>query len=222
MTVLLGAAWWWLGLSERPFQAAREASDALLPLVFDGRVSAVIALPDGSWKVRTTLPVAGSSGAQVAVFFIDRVPILRGFISFPLLWAMLIASHRPWWGRLASGTLLLAGLVLLQIAAIVWLRLVVMQRAEPSFVMESMRPPDFRVTGEAVATWEWMLSNHVLPRRHAVHAGCHARGHLGDPEQTTRASSAGSDAQAAGGRAADKLRLGPGSAPPGAAGPAPR
>jgi hypothetical protein len=105
--------------------------------------------------------VAGSSGAQVAVFFIDRVPILRGFISFPLLWAMLIASHRPWWGRLASGTLLLAGLVLLQIAAIVWLRLVVMQRAEPSFVMESMRPPDFRVTGEAVATWEWMLSNHV-------------------------------------------------------------
>ena len=161
MTVLLGAAWWWLGLSERAFQAAREASDALLPLVFDGRVSAVIALPDGSWKVRTTLPVAGSSGAQVAVFFIDRVPILRGFISFPLLWAMLIASHRPWWGRLASGTLLLAGLVLLQIAAIVWLRLVVMQRAEPSFVMESMRPPDFRVTGEAVATWEWMLSNHV-------------------------------------------------------------
>jgi hypothetical protein len=161
LVVLLGGAWWWLDLSERAFQAARVISDMVLPLLFDGRVSAVIAQPDGSWKVRTNLRTVESGGTHVAIFFIDRVPVLRGFISFPLLWALLIVSHRPWWRRLAWGTLLLTGIVLLQVAAIAWLRLVVIQRAEPSFVMESVRPPGFQVSGEPVAGWEWVLSNYA-------------------------------------------------------------
>ncbi|MEN9416995.1 MAG: hypothetical protein RI988_615 [Pseudomonadota bacterium] len=159
--VPLAAAWSGLGLTERLWQAARPVADASLTFVFEGRVSQVAAHADQTWKVRTHLKIMGSGGTQTAVFFIGQVPILQGVTGFPLLWALLIATHRRWWVPLAWGSVLLAGVVLLQITAWVWLRLTMMATGQASFVVESMQAPPFQVAGAGVSGWEWALSNHA-------------------------------------------------------------
>lgn len=159
--VPMALAWSGLGLTEELWQAARPVAETVLTTVFEDRVREVVAHTDPTWKVRTYLAIMGSGGASAAVFFLGKVPILEGSAGFPLLWALLIATHRRWWAPLAWGSVLLGGVVLLQITAMAWLRLTMMATGQASFVVESMQAPPFQVAGAGVSEWEWALSNHA-------------------------------------------------------------
>ena len=102
--VPMALAWSGLGLTEELWQAARPVAETVLTTVFEDRVREVVAHTDPTWKVRTYLAIMGSGGASTAVFFLGKVPILEGSAGFPLLWALLIATHRRWWALLAWGS----------------------------------------------------------------------------------------------------------------------
>jgi hypothetical protein len=155
----LTATAWWIRLPDRAWEAARVLADAAAPVLSGGRVQQIVAQVDGSWKVRTTLPLAGTDGTRIAIYFVGQPPILQGLVAFPLLWALLLMGPRPIWKRLALGTALLGALVLLQIAANTWLKLTVMLKAEPSFASVALQAPPFQVAGASVSQWEWVMSN---------------------------------------------------------------
>ena len=155
----LTATAWWIRLPDRAWEVARVLADAAAPVLSGGRVQQIVAQGDGSWKVRTTLPLAGTDGTRIAIYFVGQPPILQGLVAFPLLWALLLMGPRPIWKRLALGTALLGALVLLQIAANTWLKLTVMLKDEPSFASVALQAPPFQVAGASVSQWEWVLSN---------------------------------------------------------------
>jgi hypothetical protein len=150
---------WWLRLPDRAWEAACVLADAAAPVLSHGHIREIVLQPDGMWKVRTSLPLAGTDASRVAVYFVGQPPILQGLLAFPLLWALLLMGPSPMWKRLAWGTVLLAALVLLQIAANTWLKLTVMLKGEPSFVLAGLDPPAFRLEGPSIAQWEWVVSN---------------------------------------------------------------
>lgn len=158
LTALTATAWW-VRFPERAWEAARVVADAALPVVSGSRISEVVSHSDGSWKVRTNLPLAGSDANHIGVFFVGQPSILKGLLSFPLLWALLIMGQGPIGTRLAGGTALLAGLVLLHVAANIWLTLAVMLKGEPSFVSAALQPPPFGLANASVSQVEWVLSN---------------------------------------------------------------
>jgi hypothetical protein len=159
LLIALAATAWGLRLPDHAWEAARVLADAAAPLLSEGRIQEIVLQPEGMWKVRTALPVAGTDATRVAIYFVGQPPILQGLLAFPLLWALVLMGPKPVLKRLAWGTALLAALVLLQIAANTWLKLTVMLKGEPSFVTAGLEPPPFRVEGPSIAQWEWVVSN---------------------------------------------------------------
>ena len=159
LLIALTATAWWARMPDRAWEAARLLADAAAPVLSNGRIREVVPHADGSWKVRTTLPVAGSERTHMGIFFVGQPPVLKGLLAFPLLWALMLMGPSPVGRRLALGSALLAVLVLLQVAAHTWLTLAVMLRAEPSFVSDALQPPPFRLAAPPISEWEWVLSN---------------------------------------------------------------
>jgi hypothetical protein len=153
----LCALWWWLGGSDWFLRVLSLAADAVLPQWVFTDVREIIWQSNQAWRVRTHLAIV-SSGESLMVF-LSKERLTHIVLGFPLLWALLLATPgRKRW-RLLLGTLMLALVSLLGIAANLWALLAVVANHRASVIDENMVPPPFTVMTTPYPDWLFHLSS---------------------------------------------------------------
>jgi hypothetical protein len=153
----LCVVWWWLGGADWFLRVLSLLADAVLPHWVFADVQQILWQGNQTWRVRTALGIVNSP--ESLIIFLSKERLTHIVLGFPLLWALLLATAGPKKFRLVLGTLLLAGLSLLGVAAHIWAFMAVVFNHRASVIDEALMPPSFTLLAAPYPDWQFHLSS---------------------------------------------------------------
>jgi hypothetical protein len=155
--VPLCTIWWWLGGADWFLRVLSLLADAVLPQWVFADVQQILWQGNQTWRVRTHLGIVNSP--ESLIIFLSKERLTHIVLGFPLLWSLLLATAGPKRLRLVLGTLLLAGLSLLGVAAHIWAFMAVVLNHRASVIDEGLIPPRFTLLAAPYPDWQFHLSS---------------------------------------------------------------